>query len=376
MFHSPTGLPHLLTPEHYRNDEFAQRERDGIFKQAWHLVGIKDDWKRPGDFVTTEILGMPLIIRRFDDGLRAFLNVCAHRHCAISSLRSGHSPSMQCQYHGWEYGSDGLTRKIPCAKDFAPIDREQFRLVRFEVSTFGSLVFVCTGQPKQTLDEFLAPIGEKLLRATGANTRCFLRWSVDYEANWKVAIENSLEAYHVQQVHPNTFRDSPGEQRSEHILETGHTAFGTKLPFAHSRMDALFQRFQGTIVRRFGLPVTGQYWQHHLFPNLLCSFTDGVGLIHCVSPRGASSARSALIQFSPCPDRGFGKWLGWIWGKLEAYCTQRILQEDIDMYPRIQQGLSHSPYAGRLARSEERIHRFQEFVVDRLGPIANRTQVG
>jgi len=367
MFHSPSVLPHLIAPSAYRDDAWADRERGGLLASAWHLVGTQSELKHPGDFLTTELLGVPLQIRKFEGQLIAISNVCAHRHCLISSLPRGNSASMRCQYHGWEYGADGYTRKIPCAKDFAPIDREQLRLPRYNVETCGDLIFVRLAESGIGLMDFLGPIVPKILAGFGQESRCFLRWQVCYDANWKVAIENSLEAYHVASVHPATFGSDPGEKRSEHILEDRHTAFGTDLPFAHSKLDLTFQRCEGWVMKRLGRIPTRRYWQHHVFPNLLCSFTDAISLVHCVVPTGTTRSISLVYQYGPCPmPVGAKRVLARIWGFLEAACTKRILQEDIEMYPKIQQGLNASQQRGTLARSEERIHRFQEFLSQQL----------
>jgi choline monooxygenase len=367
MFHSPTGLPHLLRPADYYDSDVANREKSHVLEGAWHLVGTVDQIANDGDFFTLELLGYPIQIRRFKEGIVALSNVCAHRHCLISSLPKGNSQAMACQYHGWEYGEDGYTRKIPCAKDLAPIDRSQFRLSKFSIESCGQLLFVRIAEQGRSLREHLGPLYDKLANGTGVNRRIFLRWSPEYSANWKVAIENSLEAYHVESVHPNTFRSAPGENRSEHILEDRHTAFGSDLPFAHSKLDEFFQRWEGWVVSRLGIQPTRRYWQHHAFPNLLCSFTDAVTLVHSILPCSPDKARSFVLQFSPtAPSFGWRKLLSSIWGRLEAMCTKRILLEDVLMYGRIQSGLNASYHSGRLARSEERIHRFQEYWIDTM----------
>ncbi len=362
MFQSLTGLPHILPPAAYHEPRWFERECDGPLRQAWHLIGIDEQLSRPGDFITTTILGVPIQVRRFEDQLVAISNVCAHRHCLVSSLPHGRSETMRCQYHGWEYGADGYTRKIPCAKDFAPIDREAFQLDRYRVDRCGQLVFISLSDQGPTLSDYLGSLEPKMKAGFGEGMKCFFKWTIEYEANWKVAIENSLEAYHVQSIHPNTFRSDPGESRSEHILELKHTAFGTDLPFAATKIDMIMLRAQGWMLRLVGHSPTRRYWQHHVFPNLLSSFTDAISLAHCVEPISPTRSRSVFYQFGiHTAQRAWTQPLLSIWGKFEAWCTKQILKEDVELYPKIQLGLNASKHAGRLARSEERIHRFQEY---------------
>ncbi len=203
-----------------------------------------------------------------------------------------------------------------------------------------------------------------------------MRIEIEFDANWKVAIENSLEAYHVEAVHPKTFRRDPGEARSEHQLSPRYTAFSTDLPFAtYSRLDLLFLRIQKWVLFRLGRVSTRRYSQHHLFPTLLCSFTDAISLVHGVQPLGPNRARSLIYQFGYCPKEAnpIAKVLGSLWGRVESGATRRILQEDFAMYPVIQRGIEASSQRGTLSRSEERIHRFQEYWLESLKQIPCNT---
>jgi len=369
MFQSSTGLPHLLTPQAYCDPANFQKEINDVLRSAWHLVGTIAQLKQAGDFLTAQVLGEELHIRNFDGTLKVLSNVCAHRHCLITDARAGNSLTMRCQYHGWEYGEDGFTRKIPCAKDFAPIDRNQLKLPEYRVDSVGQLVFVCLDPDAPNLDAFLGPMAAMVRDHFGDEWRKFYNGDFEYAANWKIAIENSLEAYHVESIHPQTFRNAPGEQRSEHQLGDQHTAFITDMPFAaHSPGDRFFQRSEASIVRFLGKTPLAKYQQHHVFPNLLFSFTDAISLIHSVIPLAATQSRSLMFQFGLFPQKlAFWKrWLAFGMGKLESVILNRIMQEDIQLYPKIQRGMLASPHRGTLARSEERIHSFQKFMLQSM----------
>ncbi|HEY5315482.1 MAG TPA: aromatic ring-hydroxylating dioxygenase subunit alpha [Pirellulales bacterium] len=363
MFVHTTRLPHLLPPAAYFAPQYAADERERVLLSAWHLVGSTSDVARDGDFLTLELLGRAVQVRNFGGELVALSNVCAHRHCLLSSVKQGHSQRMRCQYHGWEYGADGYTRRIPEARNFAPWDGELARLPRYRLATCGQLVFVSLAAEGPSLAEQLGPLDAPCRERFGAKWRPFLSWQPDYDANWKVPIENSIEAYHVPYIHPETFREDPGERRSEHVLAAGHTSLGTQLPFsAHSRLDASFQRGERWFLGRLGEPATGQYWQHHVFPNLLFSFTDAVSLCHCVLPTGPGTSRAEVRQFGLAGTGRAGRVLAAGWGRMTAWVTLRILREDQALYPQIQRGLEASTHRGVLGRCEERIHAFQQYV--------------
>ena len=369
MFVNPTRLPHLLPPSAYYDAEHHEREST-LLRSSWQLVGTTSELAREGDFLTCELLGQPVLVRRMGEQVVAFRNVCAHRHCRLTDARRGSSPRLRCQYHGWEYDADGCTARIPKPKNFMPLDRDVTRLGSLRVEMCGQLVFVSLAADGPSLDEQLGTLAPICRARFGEGWAPRLACEFDYAANWKVPIENSVEAYHVPCVHPHTFREDPGEDRSQHVLEPGHTALLSALPFsAHSRLDEWYQRADGWIVRRLGLPATRGYQQHHVFPNLLFSFTDATSLCHVIVPTGPTTSRAIVRQFGPCGVGVATRLLAGAWGRLAGAITHRILREDMQLFPAIQRGLECSTGKGVLGRCEERIHAFQQFMAKRC-PIA------
>lgn len=365
MFVSPTSLPHLLAPSDYTTAERYAQELT-LMRRTWHVIGTMGELAKDGDFITTDIAGVAVQVRNFGGTLCALSNVCSHRHCLISSKTCGNSPRMQCQYHGWEFHADGQTGRIPEPKNFVPFERDKFRLASYKVATVGQLVFVNIDKDAPSLTDFLGQDFFAFLDLRfGEGWKMSLRWQPDYPANWKVPIENSLEAYHVPNVHPNTFKVDPGEDKSEHLLLPHRTAFFAKLPFSpHSRIDALFQQSEGRVVRWLGYEDTRNYSQHHVFPNLLFSFTDAMSLCHTIMPTSPNSSRAVVRQFGRMPrvGRQHMRPIAWLWSWLTATLNKHILKEDLTMFQSIQDGLERSPHTGILGRCEERLHAFQQYM--------------
>ena len=370
MFVSQSRLPHLLPPSAYWCDKSYEDERDLVLKKSWHVVSTTAELAATGDFITREILGCPVHIRNFDGQLRALSNVCAHRHAVICSERAGNSATMRCQYHGWEYQQDGSTGRIPQPKNFIPFDSPRPCLPRYSVATAGQLVFVNLSSDAGPLDDFLGKdFFRHLEQHFGDQWALSMKWWPEYSVNWKIPIENSLEAYHVPTVHPKTFVADPGDDRSEHVLLAHRTAFGTSLPFCpHSRAHALFQRLEGAFMKSLGHEPTNQYWQHHVFPNLLFSFTDAISLASCILPTGPTSSTATVFQFGRLPRRHGTIMRGWakLWARMSASITKKILVEDFEIFGSIQAGLRASSQLGVLGRCEERIHHFQEFLLAKV----------
>ncbi len=173
MYVSSSSLPHLFPPEAYFSPSWWKREQK-VLSASWHFVGVASELSSHGSFMTRRLLGREIMLRNFEGELVALSNVCAHRHCLIRSEASGKSASMSCQYHGWEYGPDGKTRRIPGAKDFAPIDRDSLCIPRFPLEKIGQLLFVKLSDEGPSLKEWLGSMVPILESRFGESYRSFL----------------------------------------------------------------------------------------------------------------------------------------------------------------------------------------------------------
>ena len=368
MFSSKQRLPHLLPPDTYYSPEQYQLERTLLINTAWHAIGTTDELSQHGDFITRDLLGHSIQVRNFNGELRALSNICAHRHCLLTSKRCGNTPQMRCQYHGWEYNGEGQVNDIPQSENFEPLPKSPETIPVYRVACCGQVVFVCLSDDAEDLKSYLGDYYTTIEERFGSQTKPFLRFEWDYAANWKVAIENSLESYHIPSVHRFTFREDPGEEHSSHILEPKYTSFSSALPFSpSSKVDSMFQRTENAMMRYLGVSTTNDYSQHHLFPNLLLSFTDAISLVHCVIPTGPNTAKAIIHQFGTIgtSKKGPRYWSALAWGKLKAAITRKIMAEDMQLIPDIQAGLEKSRLTGVLGRNEERLHAFQSFIIDR-----------
>lgn len=359
MFTNQHHLKHLLRPYHYTSAEHYRAELRHLFQPAWHPLAAKSELAKPGDFLTFDLLETPILIRNFDGELRAFLNVCPHRHSRLTDVPRGNAEKLRCQYHGWEFNKDGGTGKIPEAKAFRPWDRENSCLRRFRVDTCGDLVFVNLNERGPSLREWLAPVWDAWQSYGGAYVHS-ATWEKDFPCNWKVVLENSLESYHIPEVHPYTFKEFPTEENAWHELTDRFTSFKT-LPPAD-----LAGRVQARMVRRMGEPVTNEYWHRVLHPHATGSSLDSFRMMQCVYPTGPTSCRYRCIFFTLRGHRRNP--LAWLmYRTLKPIATmigKRVFAEDGSIYAGVQRGMECSPHAGVIGTREERVYYFQKYVLD------------
>ena len=365
MFCTDQTLPALLDASHYTSPERSIRDQDVLRKRTWQLIGCSNDLPREGAYVAVERLGVPLLVRREADGCFAYHNVCVHRGCRLAS-GNGNSPQIKCPYHGWQYGVDGRTRKIPNAKQFPKFERERYRLKTYPIRQAGQLIFVHLGRENAEDDEIksddsvddLGPwIGELADRTRSDRWRMVMNETIDYPCDWKIPIEGSLESYHLDEVHKGTFGSAPSEEDCEHQLTFTGTVFETR-----ARDASLLSTLESTLVKQLTGEFDPLYRHIHAFPNVMASLTDSLTLVYQITPMGLRSSRMHVWGFAPRSRQWgpLGDYFAWWLGKAAARMASRVLDEDAAIFPRVQLGLDAAISPRLFGRSEERLHAFHE----------------
>lgn len=364
MYHAVTSLPQPLSPEEFWTEDAWQAERHAVFWDSWHLVGVKSALNKAGQFVTCKLVGVPVIVRNFDGELVALRNVCAHRQATLATAACGKSETLACPYHGWEYGADGRTRKLPGATNFPHFDHRRYCLDKFTVEQCGELVFVRLAAEGPSLRDWLGSryeLFEEWFSAPGyLHATTFTK---DYPANWKIPVDISLESYHIPWVHPKTFHSDPGDELSEHEFFPNGSSFKTKL-LEPRFVDHLLRAVERFDMWLMGLKYEDGYQHHHVAPNLMISRTGSLSLAQFVHPDGAESSHVLGIQFRRAAVKNgwIGRITSYLWGRFCCWLTWMILHEDLGMYGIVQQGVKSAPRRGLLGRCEERIFHYHQMI--------------
>ena len=109
----------IIAKERYVSKEFMDLEVENIWKKVWLMGGPLLDLQNPGDYITTEILGEPILISMGDDNkIRAFYNVCQHRGNRLVHSIKGNNSEHSCSFHGWRYNSNGELKFAPDEETF------------------------------------------------------------------------------------------------------------------------------------------------------------------------------------------------------------------------------------------------------------------
>ncbi len=366
MFQSAVSFQAPLDPRNYfAADDHAQECR-AVFETTWQLVGLASSICEPGQYLSKDIGSVPVIVRNFDGELVALRNVCAHRHCSLVTATLGKSEKLKCPFHGWEYGADGRTRKIPAAKNFPDFDRDRYRLASFPLEHCGDLLFVRITTEGPSLREWLGDLFERFESwTTLPNWKPAVKRVLSLPANWKIPVEASLESYHIPEVHPKSFGEDPGESKSDHAFAKYSSSFFTSFNTPRF-VDKLLKVYEQFLMKVLGTPFEGAYQHHHVFPNLLISHTDSLTLVQVIRPVTSETAVSDVWQYGVQSARGnpVSKLTAFLWGRFTGWLSYQILQEDIRIFPHLQRGEKSAIDRSVLGRCEERLFAFQMFVHD------------
>jgi len=364
MFVHQSQLAHLLKPSDYFSAETHRTELDRLLRPGWHFLAADGELQRDGDFKSLELLGVPLVVRNFGGEVRAFLNVCPHRHARLTGVGRGHDDRFRCQYHGWEYDKDGRTGKIPDAKCFRPWDRENACLTRFRTARLGGMTYVSLDPNGVPLEEYLGPFRDRAAEWFTDPFRLAWHWTTEYAANWKIVVENSLESYHIPLLHQKSIATMPTEVDCKHDLEPTHTTFDTP------EMSGWVSRVQNVMVRTLGSGTTNIYTHHHQHPNMIFIRMDVMRMAQLMVPTSPTTTRHFVWVYTLGNRR---RWNPFAWvvrpvlSKLVVKVAKQIVMEDAPVFPQVQRGLENSPHRGVIGTREERLFMFQRFMSEAYG---------
>jgi len=360
MFISDTHRRQILPAEAYCSQTQFDREIELLFKRGWFLVGTLAEIPREGDFLTQDILGHPVIVWRSAGTTHAFLNVCAHRSCLLTSAPSGTMPRLRCQYHGWEYDETGNTRKIPDAKSFRPLRPGLVGLRKFRSQVVGEVIFVALSEEAPPLQEWLGPAYQMVEEVCAGPWQFHGVGDRELDADWKTYIENTIETYHVEAVHPHTLFTMPEEASCRHEVNDRWSLLKTRGKPGHlDIMDAVAHRV-------LGAARDPDYHNLVVYPSLAIGKMSLFSWIDQALPVAPGRMRVVARGFSNTGRHGWWRsglmaYLVRRWGRR---FMKRIVEEDVKVLRDVQRGLRSplQPLGGLISIREERIFHFQKFI--------------
>ena len=211
----PIEKAHGLPNECYTSEKYMMIERERVFQDKWTVIGIGSSVPNPGDALPYNLLGIPLIILRDKERkIRVFHNVCSHRGHKLLDKPCSLKNLLRCPYHSWSYDLEGKLVATPHIGGLNIHESEKFEKSKSNLKEVRSkiwmdIIFININNNEIEFDEYVRPLEDRWLKFISKDDQNSLIYSRDYgyfnldvKSNWKFAIENYCESYHLPWIHP------------------------------------------------------------------------------------------------------------------------------------------------------------------------------
>ncbi len=240
---NPDAIRALVKPDRVHRDlyisqELFEIEQETFFANTWNYVGHDSQLPKPGDYISNEIGGRPLIIVRHTDGsVRVMMNRCAHKGSRLVSAPCGNTGKFyRCPYHAWTFKTDGSPLAIPLKNGYegtalSECDASKGLATVKNVRLHRGFIFVKLNEGGPDFEEYFgdslssidnmadrSPEGE--LEIAGGCLRFI------HQCNWKMFVENLNDTMHPMVAHESSagtartmWADKPADEPKPMAIE-------------------------------------------------------------------------------------------------------------------------------------------------------------
>jgi anthranilate 1,2-dioxygenase large subunit/terephthalate 1,2-dioxygenase oxygenase component alpha subunit len=219
----------------YRDEPVYRAEQQRVFQgPTWNYLCLEAEIPEPGDYRTTYVGEMPVIVVRDEEGeLQAFENRCAHRG-ALLALKDGGKKAQDftCVYHAWRYDLQGNLKGVAFqqgvnGKGGMPpeFNLEEHSPRKLRTAVVAGIIFGSLHDDVPPIEEYLGDVVlEKIERVLCKPVEVIGRFKQSIPNNWKLYMENVKDSYHASLLHVffTTFNINRLSQKGGVIIsETG-----------------------------------------------------------------------------------------------------------------------------------------------------------
>lgn len=201
-----TGLPNA----HYIDPAVYEEEKHALLFGQWAGLAVAADVPEPGDAKPLEFLGMPLLLIRDKDGdVRVFQNICRHRGMILVEEPRKIEGAIRCPYHSWCYSTKGALVSTPHVggpghNTHESIRRDELGLNEVRSHIWRDVVWINVSGDAAPFEEAMSDL---IARWSEFDVAVYhgghdSRFELEVQTNWKLAVENYCESYHLPWVHP------------------------------------------------------------------------------------------------------------------------------------------------------------------------------
>jgi len=344
-----------IPPKYYFDNDIFNKEKEQIFHNNWIFVCFKNDISKHNDFITKKIGNIPVVIQNINGEIKAFMNVCSHRFSILQTEEKGNR-ALFCPYHGWSFDKEGIPNGIPkkpLFKDFSKQELCDLKLKEYNLELCGDLYFIHINEPKTTLKEYLGDFYSHILKISDGKDKLIDVNKINIKANWKILVENTLESYHVNLVHSDTFRKLGAKGL---VFEFTGLHSNWKADLNLSENDPKLSKIHNNFKNR---PYIIDGYIHYLiYPNLLISSSYGVSFnFSTITPTTPGETEFISNVFMSKSDQQ--SVVVRLYEDSLIDFNRQVFDEDKKICEEVQKGAEVTDKPGVLSLEEERVHDFQ-----------------
>ena len=211
----PIEIANGLPNECYTSENYLAFEKEKVFCDKWTVIGVGSSIPNPGDAKPYNLLGIPLIVVRDKNmEIRVFHNVCSHRGFKLLDEPCTLKNVIRCPYHSWSYDFKGNLIATPHigglnVHQSGKFIKSKSNLKKVRSEVWMDMVFVNINSNEIDFKEYIKPLEERWSKFIKKEDQDLIVHSKDYgyfnlevNCNWKFAIENYCESYHLPTIHP------------------------------------------------------------------------------------------------------------------------------------------------------------------------------
>lgn len=315
----------------YMSEALTNQEL-GLLRQHPQPVAASSSLALPGSWLSLTHFGVPLLLVRQESGrVQAFINVCRHRGARVVPEGSGSEARMfACPYHAWTYQPDGALRGVPESFGFPCLKREEAGLRKLATTERAGVVWVVLDPSLSESDpgERLGALMDNLESLEGLSKSVgFAPRSYVVEANWKLLVDGTFEAYHFKVAHRETIAHMfAGNMQIVDEFDLHRRLYLIKAKFSEDKPE-----ITGFDPRKYGNII------YSFFPATMILVQPDHAQLSSLEPLSATRTRVhevTLIPQSPASDKATRYWQA----NVDLY--RRTLAEDYELAESIQTGLA------------------------------------
>lgn len=364
-----------LSADAYTSSRYLQQECQTVFRDYWICVGLASDLPNPGDVYPTEVAGMPIVLVRdnrrsaqvgtnTNPPLRAFHNICSHRGLQLVDEPCNIQGNLRCPYHSWSYKLDGTLKGTPhfggyYTDSYNGFDRANKGLIPIRCEQWLDLIFVNVSGDAPPLLDYLQPVIERWSGYDFSLLRRELREiNLHCKANWKLAVENFSESYHLSWVHPSLNQCSRMEDHFGFELDEPHVGQGS-LRYTRGILEGRsLPPFPG--LEAMSKQTVAEYIT--VFPNLMLGVHPDYFLVFTVNPLSPNMSAERMTFYFVGDAAMTSENVALRHIPIDLWMTTN--DEDIEMIERMQAGRRSPGFDGGCfsPELEQTVYRFQQRV--------------